>query len=69
MPQKTRQMLIALAKMFKESKPLDANGTKGAALDSAAPARVATETGGSPDPVLGIRLMATKLSAMAEMAS
>lgn len=47
MPPKTRQMLLTLSKMFKESKPLDANGAKGAALDSGAPARVATETGRS----------------------
>ena len=45
MPAKTRQMLLTLSKMFKESKPLDANGAKGAALESGAPARVATETG------------------------
>ncbi len=45
MPQKTRQMLIALSKMFKESKPLDVNGAKGASLDGASPARVAAETG------------------------
>lgn len=48
MPQKTRQMLIALSKMFKEAKPLDANGAKGAGLDGAAPARIATETGRQP---------------------
>jgi penicillin-binding protein 1A len=45
MPQKTRQMLIALSKMFKEAKPVDVNGVKGAALDGASPARVATGTG------------------------
>jgi penicillin-binding protein 1A len=48
MPQKTRQMLIALSKMFKEAKSLDANGAKGASLDGAAPARIATDTGRQP---------------------
>ena len=48
MPPKTRQMLIALAKMFKESKPLDANGAKGAGLDGGAPAKLATDTGRQP---------------------
>jgi hypothetical protein len=48
MPQKTRQMLIGLSKMFKEAKPLDANAAKGAGLDGAAPARIATDTGGQP---------------------
>ncbi len=48
MPQKTRQMLIALSKMFKEAKSLDANGAKGAGLDGAAPARIATDTGRQP---------------------
>ncbi|NJM34783.1 MAG: PBP1A family penicillin-binding protein [Rhodomicrobium sp.] len=44
MPGKTRQLLIALSKMFKEAKPLDPDGVKGATLEGAAPARVA----GSP---------------------
>ena len=52
MPPKTRQMLIAISKLFKEAKPLDANAAKGAGLDGAAPARLATEaalqTGSGP---------------------
>ncbi len=45
MPQKTRQLLINLTKMFKEAKPLDVNGVKGASLDGAAPpAQVARGT-------------------------
>jgi penicillin-binding protein 1A len=44
MPGKTRQVLLGLSKMFKEAKPLDAEGVKGAVLDGAAPARIA----GSP---------------------
>ncbi|MGB0084778.1 MAG: PBP1A family penicillin-binding protein [Rhodomicrobiaceae bacterium] len=45
MPQKTRQLLINLTKMFKEAKPLDVNGVKGASLDgSAPPAQIARGT-------------------------
>ncbi len=46
MPPKTRQLLIGLAKMFKDAKPLDANGVKGASLNGMMPARVAR--GASP---------------------
>ena len=41
MPPKTRQLLIELAKMFKEAKPLDATGVKGASLDDDGRERVA----------------------------
>ncbi|WP_245297027.1 MULTISPECIES: PBP1A family penicillin-binding protein [Rhodomicrobium] len=37
MPPKTRQMLLALTKMFKEAKPLDLNGVRGASLDGNGP--------------------------------
>ncbi len=45
MPKKTRQLLIDMAKMFKEAKPLDVTSSKGAALDGQSPARFA---GGAP---------------------
>ncbi len=38
MPPKTRQMLMALGKMFKDAKLLDENGVKGASLDGTSPA-------------------------------
>jgi penicillin-binding protein 1A len=41
MPKKTRQLLIELAKMFKEAKPLDATSAKGASLDDQGRERVA----------------------------
>lgn len=41
MPQKTRDLLLGLSKMFKEAKPVDANGVKGASLDGQTPARIA----------------------------
>src|SRR5258706_16405105 len=50
MPPKTRQMLIALSKMFKEPKPLDANGAKGARLGRRSPARIAAGTTSPPSP-------------------
>jgi len=41
MPQKTRDLLLGLSKMFKEAKPVDGNGVKGASLDGQTPARIA----------------------------
>jgi penicillin-binding protein 1A len=36
MPEKTRALLIGLSKMFKEAKPLDVTGSRGASLDEGA---------------------------------
>jgi hypothetical protein len=33
MPEKTRALLISLSKMFKEAKPIDVTGSRGASLD------------------------------------
>lgn len=41
MPAKTRELLIGLAKTFKEAKPLDGASAKGASLDSSPSARIA----------------------------